>query len=854
MLVPMSWLKDYTDIPSDMDEFSDKMIMSGSNIETIEVFGENFHRVVVGKVLSVDKHPDADRLTVCKVDVGEDAPVQIVCGAPNVVADALVPVALHKSRIPGPLHGQPKEEGGVQVKKGKLRGVESMGMICSAGELGFDDKVVPVSHRDGIWILPDNSVPGTAFENAMELAEQVVEFEITPNRSDCLSMVGMAREAAATFDVPLRYPVTDLLEEGEGISADHISVEIKNPEACRRYVARVVTDVKIEQSPWWLQRRLMYAGMRPINNIVDITNFVMLEQGNPIHAFDIRQIEGGKIVVEKGSEGEKFVTLDEKERTLTEDMLLIKDGKKGVAIAGVMGGLNSEIREDTQTILIESANFEPTNIRETSKKLGLRTEASARYEKGVDPNLCRTAADRVCKLIEELGAGKVLKGAVDAYPEPVIPWTIELRVSRVKQVLGVEFTPEEIKKIFDKLEMKTEEEGEILRVTPPTVRPDLRKEIDLVEEIARMYGYDNFPSTLPRDNSESRPGRMESIRRKAREVLCAMGASEIQTYSFVSPGDVDRVRIDEDAWERNFVRLINPLGEENSVMRTILTPGMLETMGRNYSRNVEEVKAYEIGNTFFKNLIEEGELPDEQDSISIGLYGGDNDFFTLKGMVIELLKNLGITHVEFKREENYGVYHPGRCARIVLVGENMNEDIREEFLRQADRKVEGSEEEIHLMKEMVTFMAKNREGGEIELGIMGEVHPDVAKEYGIDTKCYCCELMFHIVGDYARTDVRYTPLPRYPSTGRDIALLLDEEIPAGRVEALIRQNGGEILEEVRLFDIYRGEQVDKGKKSLAFTLTYRSREKTLTEEEVAPVHERVLEALKEELNAVLREV
>lgn len=854
MLVPMSWLKEYTDIKVEMDEFCERMIMSGSNIETVERLGEEFEKVVVGKVLSLEKHPDADRLRVCKVDVGQDDPLQIVCGAPNVREGAFVPVALHESRIPGPLRGQPKEEGGIEIKKGKLRGVESAGMICSAGELGFDDKVIPISHREGIWLSPEGLTPGMPYEEAMELEDQVVEFEITPNRADCLSILGMAREASVTFDVPLRYPGTDLLEEGEGSAEDYISVEIKNPEACKRYVARVVTDVKIQESPWWLQKKLMYAGMRPINNIVDITNFVMLEQGNPIHAFDIRQIEGKKIVVEKARKGEKFVTLDEKERTLTEDMLLIKDGKKGVAIAGVMGGLNSEITEDTHTILIESANFAPENVRETSKKLGLRTEASSRFEKGVDPNLCGTVADRVCKLIEELGAGKVVKGVVDAYPQPVDPWTIQLRMSRVKQVLGIDITVDEVKTIFTALEMKAEGEGDILRVTPPTLRLDLRKEIDLIEEVARMYGYDNFPSTLPRDNSESKLGRMETIRRRAREVLCAMGANEIQTYSFVSPKDVDRVRIDEDSWERNFVRLMNPLGEENSVMRTILTPGMLETMGRNYSRNVQAVKAYEIGNTFSKNLIEENGLPDEQDSMSIGMYGGNCDFFTLKGMVTELLSNLGLGAIDFKREENYGIYHPGRCARIILSGETVDEGLREDFLRRADKKIEGSEEEIHLMKEMVTFMAQNREGADVELGIMGEVHPDVAREYGIDTRCYCCELLFNVVGDHAHTDVRYAPLPKYPSTSRDIALLLDEDVAVGQVERIIIENGGDILEEVRLFDIYRGEQVQAGKKSVAFTLTYRDRQKTLTDREVMPVHEKVLKALKDELDAVLREM
>lgn len=856
MLVPIEWLNDYTKINVGVDEFCDKMIMSGSNLETVEYFGENFDKVVVGKVIKKEKHPDADKLSVCMVDVGGSEPLQIVCGAPNVSEGIKVPVALHGSRVPGPLHGQPKQEGGVKIKKGKLRGVESFGMICSAGELGFDDKVVPVFHREGIWILPEEAETGAPVEEAMGLKNAVVDFEITPNRPDCLSMTGMAREAAATFDENMEYPDTDCECKGDKKASDFVSVEIKAPEYCRRYAARIVTDVKIGQSPWWLQKRLMYAGMRPINNIVDITNFVMLEYGEPLHAFDIRQLEGNKIVVETAENGEKFTTLDGTERSLTKDMLLIKDGKKGVAIAGVMGGLNSEIEEDTDTILIEAACFDPDNIRLTSKNLGLRTEASSRFEKGVDPNLCQTAADRVCHLIELLGAGTVQEGTVDAYPEPNRPHTVDVRTARINSMLGTDIQAADMKKIFQSLEMKVEGDDTVMKVTPPTVRLDLEAEVDFVEEVARMYGYDKLPVTLPKGNEESDIGRAETLRRMARDCMCAMGANEIQTYSFVSPGDADKIRIDEDSWERNYVKLLNPLGQENSVMRTLLTPAMLETLGRNFSRNIDAVKAFEIGNTFSANIMDPEGLPDEQDAMAIGMYGGDSDFFTLKGMVTEMLSVMGIDDISFVAEKEYGVYHPGRCARIVYgAGNKDGGGAGEAFLKKAqENKIEGTEEELTAMKKMIEELAANIQDDGIELGIMGEVHPDVAETYGIDARCCCCELMFGAIADIAKTEISYTPLPKYPSTSRDIAVLADEDILVGDMEKVIRENGGNILEDVKLFDIYRGEQVEEGKKSVAFTLTYRDRNKTLTDEEVVPVHEKVLEALKNEFNAVLREM
>lgn len=824
MLVPIEWLNDYIDTKDiDITEFCDRMIMSGSNLETCEHFCEETENVVVGKIEKIERHPDADKLVVCQLNVGAEESVQIVTGAPNVFEGAYVPVALHKSRIPGPLHGKAKEEGGTKITKGKLRGVESFGMLCSAEELGFEDKVVPVAHKDGIWILEEEYELGMDFAEALGLKQAVVDFEITPNRPDCLAMVGMAREAAATFDRPFTYPDVELEEAGEKEAKDFVSVEIKNPENCKRYVARVVTDVKVEQSPWWLQKRLMYAGMRPINNIVDITNFVMLEYGQPIHAFDINQVKGGKIIVENAADGEKFSTLDENERELTKDMLMIKDAERSIAIAGVMGGLNSEIEENTTTIIIESANFNGDSVRATSKKLTLRTEASSRFEKGIDPNLCEAAADRVCKLIEMVGAGKVCKGSVDVYPAPEIAKTIDIRVDRINKVLGIELDREAMVKILEGLEIKVAGEGNIMTVTPPTVRQDLLEEEDYVEEVARIFGYDNLPVTLPKGNNESGKSRERALRDMAREALCSMGLNEIQTYSFVSPKGVDNVRIGEDSWERAFVQIINPLGEENSVMRTILTPNMMEVLARNYSRNIDAVKAFEIGNTFMDNPYSTDKLPDEQYSLCIGMYGKGEDFYSLKGNIVELLKIMGIKDVQFVAESEYGVYHPGRCARITVP---------------SGRPVpEGMEPEMD------------------ELGIMGEIHPDVAENYGMDgMRIYCCEMMFDSIIRHADTEIVFSPLPKYPSTSRDIALLVEEDMEVGKIEAVIKANGGSILESVKLFDVYRGKQVEEGKKSVAFTLTYRDKDKTLTDEDVAEVHNKVLEALKEKLNAVLREM
>lgn len=800
MLVSVNWLKDYVEFDVPVEEFCDRMILSGSNIETVEPMGTKFSKIVVGKILKIEKHPDADKLVICQVDVGETEPVQIVTGAKNVFEGAVVPVIRDGGKLPD----------GTVIKKGKLRGVESNGMLCSAAEMGYEDKVINTLIRDGIWILEDDLKPGTDIAEALGLHDNVVDFEITPNRPDCLSMIGMAREAAAVFGSTLKYPDTKAQNE-TGDVRDYIDVEVKRSDLCPRYTARVIKDVKIGQSPWWLQKRLMHGGMRPINNIVDITNFVMMEYGQPLHAFDIRDIAGGKIIVDTASAGETFTTLDGTERTLEESILMINDAEKPIAVAGIMGGLNSEIKEDTTTVVLEAANFNGDSVRASSKKLVLRTEASGRYEKGIDANLCEEAADRVCRLVELLGCGTVVGGSVDVYPQVQQAKPLDVRASRINHVLGTDIPAEDMVKIFESLEMKVETKGDVMTVTPPTVRQDLEIEEDYVEEVARMYGYDNLPVSLPSGGQAAKLTKAEELRSKTRDILTGYGLNEILTYSFVSPKSVDRVGVSEtDLSKRNFVRIINPLGEENSVMRTMLTPNMMEVLSKNFAKGNKAVKLFEIGRIFNNVKINCDGQPAEAEGLCIGLYGGDANFFVLKGIINGLLDMLGIPAPAYEAETGLGMYHPGRCANIISNGEL--------------------------------------------LGTMGEMHPDVAERYGISERVYTCEILFSAVMGQANTEIIYHPLPKYPAVTRDIALLVDEDVTVGAMMEVIRENGGALLEDVQLFDVYRGKQIEEGKKSAAFALTYRDAEKTLTDDEVSAVHGKILSGLAEKLNAVLREM
>lgn len=810
MLVSAKWLEDYVNVPADINEFCDKMIMSGSNLETADKLVDNIENVVVAKIEKIEKHPNADKLVVCKVNTGGAELLQVVTGAPNVFEGAYVVLALDGSKIPGPLHGQLKKKGGETIKAGELRGVKSDGMLCSFSELGFNDKVIPVDAKDGIWILEEGLTLGADIVTELGLDDYVIDFEITPNRSDCLCMLGMARETAATFADKMIYPDENCKEEADGNISDEMSVNIGAPELCKRYCARLVKNVKIASSPWSMQKKLMAAGVRPINNIVDITNFVMLEYGQPIHAFDLSNLEGKQINVECAADGEEFTTLDGNVRTLNKNMLLIKDANKAVALAGVMGGLNSEIKDSTKDILIEAANFSQDSIRSTSKVLGLRTEASARYEKGIDPNLCSKAANRVCKLIEDLGAGEVVHGMIDEGSYKTEGKKLLVRPARINKVLGTELPSSLMSEIFQSLEIKCEMKGDDIEVVPPTVRLDLNIEEDYVEEVARIYGYDMLPVSIHKGNSEAVTSKEKKLRELAKDTLCALGLNEIQTYSFCSPKCADKVSIDEDSWERNFVKIINPLGEETSVMRTILTPNMLEVLSTNYRRKTDSVMAFEIGNTFMADLIEESNLPEESYAISLGMYGEDVDFYKLKGIIEEFLAVMGVRNVSFVSESEYRMYHPGRCARIV--------------------------------------------SGDIELGIMGEIHPQVSANYDINTRAYAAELFFDNVLEKSDRKIVYKPLPKYPSTARDIALVVNEEVEVDMLERIIRESATEILESIKLFDIYRGEQVGENKKSLAFTLTYRSEQRTLKEEEVLEVHVAVLKALEEKAGAKLRDI
>ncbi|MDR1572535.1 MAG: phenylalanine--tRNA ligase subunit beta [Clostridiales Family XIII bacterium] len=787
MLVPLSWLKEYVSIDADTDEFCGDMIMSGSNIEGVASYGEGWDRIVTGRILSVRKHEDSDHLLVTSVDVGAEAPLQIVTGAQNVYEGAFVPVALEGCVLPD----------GTRIKKGRLRGVDSFGMLCSAQELGFEDRTVPLACRDGIWTMDEGGAPGTPFAEAYGLVDAVVDFDITPNRPDCLSIIGMAREAAAVFDSRLVCPEAGAGGRGGGKASDFIEVEIRRPELCPRYIASVVTGVKVRQSPWWMQKRLMLAGMRPINNIVDITNYVLLEYGHPLHAFDIRAVEGGRIVVDTASEGEIFTTLDGVERAMGGGTLMIRDAARPIGIAGVMGGLNSVIRDDTETILIECACFGSEGIRQSARKLGLRTEASARYEKGVDPRLSETAAARARALVELLGAGTVAEGAVDVWNRAEDAPPIVLRPGRANMLLGTDICPSEMRDCLERLEMAVGERDGAFEVRPPSVRMDLKEEVDLVEEVARIYGYDRLRPTLPKGGCAAAVPVGYALRGLAREALTGMGYNEIQTYSFAGPGAAEGAR--------GLVRIMNPLGEDNSAMRASLLPNMLEALGLNCSRKLARARAFEIGNTF---AMAEGDgPPQERMSLSIGAYGGA-DFFALKGAIAELFRKFGL-ELDCEAECGEPAYHPGRCARALAGGR--------------------------------------------AFGLFGELNPDLAERHGINARCCAGEL--DIEGLIAAADMArsYSPLPRYPSAERDMALVVGEDITVRQIEDVMRGAGGGMLESVRLFDVYRGRQIGEGMKSVAFSLVYRLPDRTLTDTEVSKRHGRLLSELESRLGATLRD-
>ena len=791
MKIPYSWLKDYAEVNVDPHTLGDKLTLSGSALEEVIIQGDNIKNVVTCKIKKIEKHPDADRLSVCQVDIGTEE-IQIVTAATNMKEQDIVPVALHKSILAD----------GTEIKKGKMRGVVSNGMFCSEEELGIagDEPV------HGLMILPADAPIGMDIKEYLGLNKAILDFEITSNRPDCLSIVGMARETAATLRTSYKMPNFNYETKCSSNINDELKVEVKD-ELCRRYMAKGVKNVKVKPSPGWMQERLLEAGVRPINNIVDITNFVMLELGQPMHAFDARQIESKTIVVERALDGEKFTTLDEIERELDSSILMIKDASKSVAIAGIMGGLNSEIQDDTTEVIFESANFEGTNIRVSSKKLNLRSESSSRFDKDIDPNLAKLAIDRACALICELGCGEVMEGTIDVYNSVKEESSITVDSKWINKFLGTDISKEEMKEALDSLDLKTKLNGNDLNITIPTFRIDIAIKEDIAEEVARIYGYDKIPTTIFKVATEREPKYKNDILTDVViETMIGSGVNQSISYSFVSPKVFDKVNIPADSKLRNVVKIKNPLGEDYSVMRTTTLPSIMESLGRNYSRNNDYVRLFEIGRTYIPNE-DQTKLPTEKNVLTIGIYG-DCDYLDLKGIVENVIDGLGITKAKYVRESENPSYHPGKTASL---------------------------------------MVRNK-----KVGVFGEIHPDVTESYGIDVDCYVAELDLDVLFEASSTTKTYKPLPKFPAVTRDIALLCDDSILVAEIEETIRKAGGNLVEKVQLFDIYKGAQIPEGKKSIAYAIAYRDEKKTLEDKDIAKVHDKILKALEHKLGAVLR--
>jgi len=799
MLAPLKWIRNYVDIDTDVEQLADMMTMTGSKVEAVKLPGEGLKNVVVGRIERIEQHPNADKLVICQIDVGSET-LQIVTGAKNVCEGDYVPVALNGAVLAD----------GLKIKTGKLRGELSQGMLCSAQELGISEHMIEECKRNGIYIidwedkLSEGDIVGKDALEFLGINDAVVEFEITSNRPDCLSMIGIAREVAATTDKVMKYPEIEVAQKGGEIS---FNIAIEADELCPRYAARIVKDIVIKPSPYWMQRSLIEAGMRPINNIVDITNYVMLETGQPLHAFDRDKVSGDTIIVRKAVSGERLVTLDDKDRELDGDMLVIADREKALALAGVMGGANSEIDAATTTILIESANFAKDSIRATSKKLGLRSEASSRFEKGIDLERVEMALNRAAQLIEETESGVVLSGYADNYKNKALQKTISVSAARINRILGEEIKPEQMAQMLEKLEFKCSVDGDMLEITVPYFRLDMEIDADVVEEIARMYGYDNISSKMIYGTTTMGLKTVgQRFEDSIKDALTGMGVNEILTYSFVSPKGVRKINLPETSIKNNFMKLLNPLGEETSVMRTTLVPNIMEVINTNYSKKVEEFFGFELGNTF---ATADGALPVEKKSLCIGVYSKDSDFFVLKGIVEGLFEKIGLAKYEIVPEKHHPTFHPGRCANVLF--------------------------------------------GSYTIGTFGELHPDVLENYGIKERVYVAELDFELMLALSRDAKTYSPLPKYPSIERDIAIVVDEAVFVKQIEDIIRENAQGLVRSFRLFDVYRGEQVKEGSKSVAYTIVYRSDEKTLTDEEVEKVHTKIVKEIEARLDAKLRD-
>ncbi len=791
MKLSMKWLSDFTKVDPKLSlrDYSEALTMSGSKVEGYEKEGEEISNVVVGKVLSMSDHPDSDHLVVCQIDVGSGETVQIVTGADNVVVDALVPVALHKSSLVG----------GKKITKGKLRGVESQGMLCSIGELGLTLGDFPYADENGIFLLQEHCEIGQDIQSAIGLDDVCVEFEITSNRPDCLAVRGLARETAATFGTELELPTPKVSAEGEDISK-HLSVEVQNPTLCPRYIARMVSDVKIAPSPRWMRERLRASGVRPINNIVDITNYVMLEYGQPMHAFDHKFVSGGKIVVRNATEGESITTLDGTVHGLSPEMLAICDAEKPSAVAGVMGGEYSGIADDTTMIVFESANFLGSSVRLTAKKLGLRTESSGRFEKGLDAKICMEAVDRACELVEQLGAGTVLRGAIDIDNSATEPVRVPFTPDWINEFLGICIPAEEMVDYLQRLGFVLDGNDIIV----PSFRSDIKEKADVAEEVARIYGYNRIPTTALQGLAEGGLTPRQQFDRAINETLLSAGLYEVCTYSFVSPKYYDKIGLSVDCPMRESVVITNPLGEDTSVMRTTALPSMLEVLSHNYNNRNLSAAFYEIATEYTPR---KNDLPLEVPHVMMGMYGGAVDYFTIKGVAELLLERLDVSGFEFRAKSDHPTFHPGRCAEIVC--------------------------------------------GEQVIGTIGEVHPAVCETYGIATGACAARLNADMLFELQNSEKQYTPLPKYPATTRDLAIICGVDMPVATLGKAITSAAGKLLEKLELFDVYSGEQIEAGKKSVAYNLTLRATDRTLTVEEVDGVVGKVLKSLAE-VGATLR--
>ncbi len=798
MNTALSWIKEYVpDLDVTAQEYTDAMTLTGTKVEGFERLDKNLEKIVVGQITSIEPHPDADKLIVCQVNIGTES-IQIVTGAHNVKTGDKVPVVLDGGKVAGGHDGGPLPEDGIKIKKGKLRGVESDGMMCSIEEMGSDRNMYPDAPEEGIYILPEDAKVGSDAVEVIGMRDVVFEYEITSNRVDCYSVLGIAREAAATFGKEFKAPVVTKTGNNEDIN-DYLKVTVEDTNLCRRYCARMVKNIKLAPSPRWMQRRLAASGIRPINNIVDITNYIMEEYGQPMHAFDYDLLAGHEIIVKCAKDGDTFQTLDGQVRNLDHTVLMINDGEKEVGIAGIMGGENSKITDDVKSMVFECATFDGTNIRLSAKKAGLRTDASGKYEKGLDPNTAKEAVNRACQLIEELGAGEVVGGMIDVYPVKAKESRVKFEPERINALLGTDIAPETMLSYLDKIELRYDKKTN--EIVAPTWRQDIHRMADVAEEVARFYGYDRIGTTLP--TGEATTGKLSyklRIEEVARNVAEFCGFSEGMTYSFESPRVFDRLNIPKDDVLRDTVMISNPLGEDFSVMRTLPLNGMLTSLSTNYNRRNKNVRLYELANVYLPKGLPLTELPDERMQFTLGMYG-DGDFYTMKGVVEEFFDKAGMhKRPHYDPEAGKTFLHPKRQANIIY-----NDQV---------------------------------------IGYLGEVHPDVLDNYKIGEKAYVAVLDMPAVLPFTSFDRKYTGIAKYPAVTRDISMVVPKNVLVGQIEAMLEQRGGKILESFSLFDIYEGSQILAGYKSVAYSITFRAKDHTLEEKEVTSAMNKILNGLK----------